>query len=321
MTIKLYLQVVLALLRNRTDELIESDYMTKAKLSTNEDSYSLAVNLALLLFKEIQYHKNSRKYLKVDEYEILKKYYPLADYGTLGHFAHGQARVLKPIIDCIRSYRGNPKVLDAGCGLGTHAIFFGLLGASVLGIDLDEERLTIANKRLKYYSEWYKEIDVKFLLKNIQELRERIKFDIIWSNQSISHIHPVTDFLVMAHENLHIGGNLLICDSNGLNPYVAFLAMLVHQRDGLYTTVRDPETSKQIPYAKERLLNPLFLKSKLEQTGYAIRSTTYSGFVPLRLGTGRALRLLNEAISRIPLIRSIGPAYVVSGIRIDYQCS
>jgi 2-polyprenyl-3-methyl-5-hydroxy-6-metoxy-1,4-benzoquinol methylase len=282
----------------------------------NKDSYSLAVNLGYVLFEELEYHKTSRKYLKIEEYRLLKEYYSILDSRTVGHLAHGQARVLEKVIDCIQGYRGSPRVLDAGCGLGTHAIFFGLLGASVVGVDLAGERLTIANKRLEYYSEKYKKkLDVEFKFKNIQEVREKIKFNIIWSNQSISHIHPVTDFLHMAYENLHNGGSLLICDSNGMNPFVAFLAMMVHHRGGLYTTVRDPETSKQIPYAKERLLNPLILKSQLRQTGYNVGPANYSGFVPLMLGTGKTIRFLNETMARIPFIRLIGPAYVVSARR------
>lgn len=228
--------------------------------------YSLAVEFCYALCKELDYHRNSRKYLTIDEYKVLKEYYPALSLKTVKYFATCEVPMLTYLIDYIANYPCSPRILDAGCGLGSHAIFFGLLGAEVEGVDLSKERLNIANKRLQYYSDKYgKTLNVRFSFKNILTFCERIGFDMVWSNQSISHIHPVQKFLRMAIKNLRNGGSLLICDSNGINPWIAFLTMLVHHKGGVYTTAKDPDTCEQIPYARERMLNPLILSNLLRE--------------------------------------------------------
>ena len=51
---------------------------------------------------------------------------------------------------------------------GSEVILCGLLGADVTGIDIKEERLNVAKKRIKYYeNEMNTKINVKFSLENI----------------------------------------------------------------------------------------------------------------------------------------------------------
>jgi 2-polyprenyl-6-hydroxyphenyl methylase/3-demethylubiquinone-9 3-methyltransferase len=99
-----------------------------------------------------------------------------------------------------------PRVLDAGCGLGTECILFALAGASVTGIDLRPERLRLAPKRARFYEqELGVKLDVRFLLSNIFDLPERNHYDLIWVHNAISHIHPVDTFLRFCREILVCG--------------------------------------------------------------------------------------------------------------------
>jgi len=285
---------------------------------TSHNSYSLVVRFCYDLCEELEYHKISRKYLTFEEYKVLKEYYRAWNLETVKYFAHSEARLLNYVIKYIMSYPRPPRILDAGCGLGSQAIFFSILGADVMGVDLNKERLDIANKRVKYYQEKYgKTLHVKFHLKNILKFRERNKFDIVWSNQSISHIHPVQDFLKAVWRNLKNGGYLIICDSNGINPYVAFRAWLVHRKGGVYTQVKDPNTCQPIPYARERMLNPLVLNRLLKKNNYSTRLIEYRGFVPPQFNTKKLFRFINGVLTNIPLIRIIGGTYIIVGKKVE----
>lgn len=276
------------------------------------DLYSLVERFCYDLCEELEYHKISRRYLTFEEYKVLREYYREWNLETFKYFVYSQTRLLRHIVKYIMSQPQHPRILDAGCGLGSQAIFFGILGADVTGVDLNRERLDIANKRVKYYQEKYGEpLHVKFHLKNILNFREYNKFDVVWSNQSVSHIHPVQDFLKVAWKNLENGGYLIICDSNGINPHVAFHAWLVHRNGGVYTQVNDPHTCQPIPYARERMLNPPLLNKLLRKIGYSIELVEYHGFVPPNLILKKLFRSINEVLTNIPLIRMIGGTYII----------
>lgn len=281
---------------------------------TSHNLYSLAVHFCYHLCEELDYHKSSRRHLTLGEYEVLKAYYRGLNFRTVKYIAHSEARLLRHVIKYITGYPQPPRILDAGCGLGSQAIFFSLLGADVVGIDLNKERLGIANKRVKYYQEKHnKRLHVKFCLKNILKYCEPNKFDIVWSNQSISHIHPVQDFLQLAWRSLKNGGYLIMCDSNGINPYVAFRAWQVHRKGGLYTSVKDPDTFKQISYAREIMFNPLRLNKLLGENNYSIELIECHGFAPPQLNTKKLFRFIDEVLTHIPFIRMVGGTYIMVG--------
>jgi len=277
------------------------------------DSYSLAVRFCYDICEELEYHKRSRRYLTFDEYKIFETYYSGLNLNVK-HIAHSEARLLVHIIKCVMSCPEHPRILDAGCGLGSHAIFFSLLGADVVGVDLSKERLRVANKRIEYYQQKYNTpLRVKFYLKNVLRSCELGKFDIVWSNQSISHIHPVQDFLHAAWRNLKNGGYLIICDSNGINPYIIFKAWLIHRERGLYKLVKDPYTHELITYAQERMLNPLSLKTLLSKSNYNTQLIEYHGFVPPKFNTKRLFNFIDKVLTSMPIVRLIGGSYIIVG--------
>lgn len=283
----------------------------------HDESYSLALRFFYDLCEELDYHGNSRKYLTSDEYKILKAYYHELNYKTVEHVAHWRAILLQHVVKHIVSYQKPPWILDAGCGLGSELIFFSLLGAKVVGIDINRERLDIAKKRVKYYEEKYNRLlHVEFHLKSILKFCEYEEFNLVWSNQSISHIHPLEDFLKVAWRNLKNGGDLIICDSNNLNPYVSFQAWFVHRKGGLYTLVEDPNTSELVLYARENYVNPLFLKSLLRKSHYDVRLVKYHGFMLPRFST-KFFRFVEKTFANIPFIRLTAGSYIIIGEKVE----
>jgi SAM-dependent methyltransferase len=282
----------------------------------SRDPYSLTLRFCRDLCQELDYHKSSRKYVSMGEYKIFKAYYKELNFGTVEYIAHSMARLLKHVIHRILSHRRPLRILDAGCGFGSEVIFFSLLGGDVVGIDLESDRVSVAKKRLEYYKEKYdRAINPNFYVKNILTFSDGDNFDVVWSNQSVSHIHPIDNFLMSAWRNLRVGGSLIICDSNNINPYGAFHAWLAHRKGGLYTQVKDPETRECIPFARERLLNPLYFKSVLGSTHFDIRLVEYHGFMPPLFNTQRFFRYADEVLGKIPFVRLAGGTYVVSATK------
>jgi len=88
---------------------------------TSHNLYSLAERFCYDLCEELEYHKISRKYLTFEEYKVLREYYRVWNLETVKYFAHSEARLLRHIMKYIMGQPQNPRILDAGCGLGSQA--------------------------------------------------------------------------------------------------------------------------------------------------------------------------------------------------------
>jgi 2-polyprenyl-3-methyl-5-hydroxy-6-metoxy-1,4-benzoquinol methylase len=278
----------------------------------SDKAYSFAISYSYALCEELEYHRGSRKYLTSSEYKVLQEYYQGLNPATVKCYSYSEARLLKEVIGMILKNPQHLHILDAGCGLGSHAIFFSLLGAIVVGVDVNEERLNIANKRVQFYQDKYnRTLNVKFYCKNILNFCENEKFDLVWSYQSISHITPIKDFLEITWKNLKKSGYLMICDSNAINPYVAFHAWLIHRRGGVYTLIKDPDAFILIPYARERMLYPRYLSHLLRSIGYNVDEIEYHGFFPSCLNVKKFFRFTDNVFANIPFLRAVGSTYII----------
>jgi SAM-dependent methyltransferase len=289
--------------------------LSLVKQIEDSPSYHFAEKFYFDLFEELEFHKRSRKYLTFGEYKFLKSYYPQLNCETVNYTAKYYARLLMHAGDCLAISEGSGNVLDAGCGLGSESLFFGLIGANIFGVELSKEMLSIAVKRVRYYEDKYgKTLNVVFSNKSILRFCNFEKFDLVWCNQAISHIDPVQPFFENAWKNLKHGGHLIISDSNGLNPLIALNAARVHLKHGTYTQVKDPETQQQISFAFERMLAPVFLKAYIKAMDNKFenpRLTKWVGFSPPQLGIYRMFRLFDGLMSNTPLIKAIGATYII----------
>jgi SAM-dependent methyltransferase len=271
------------------------------------------------LVEEVEYHRNSRKYLSADGYKILRSYYREVGSGNVVGLARWKTRLLSYAVGLL-SDRGMaiPRVLDAGCGLGSEAILFGLARADVVGLDISRDRLSVARSRLAYYEDKFRrKLRVRFHAQNLLTYSSSERFDLIWCHQSISHIHPVERFFEIAWANLKKGGNLVICESNKANPYVFFWTWLLHRRQGICIEARDPTTLEAIPYAQERVFNPRELSRFLEQAGYEIASVQYHGFLPRRLLKYKFFGSMSDVIGKIPLLQLVSASYVLGARKAE----
>lgn len=140
-------------------------------------------------------------------------------YGNLAMPQGCQTRV-RFVYDFCRLARFNPEgkaILDAGCGFGAVAIILKLMGAKeVHGVDIADARLLTFQQMIH-----------DFRLNDIQAHRSSVDdvpypdrfFDMVLSNEAISHYSDVDAFLRESARVLKPGGVLIIVDgNNGANP-------------------------------------------------------------------------------------------------------
>jgi 2-polyprenyl-3-methyl-5-hydroxy-6-metoxy-1,4-benzoquinol methylase len=238
-------------------------------------SYNIASHIFRVLLNEIEFHKRSERYLTKEETKALCRYY--SNWIRRSEYCeHYFAQRIKKVVEILINSNTQLSVLDCGCGFGSESIAFGLLGAKVVGVDVSIERVNVALKRLRYYREYYKKVDVSFENMNILDYAYDELFDVAYAKEFITHVCPLSKFLEVVVKALKDGGYFILSDANPFNPIVYYNAWKTHKAS-LYTTVIDPKTGKNIPYAVERLIPSSYLKSLLQAYNFEILSEKFFG--------------------------------------------
>jgi SAM-dependent methyltransferase len=98
------------------------------------------------------------------------------------------------------SLKNNDKVLDVCCGAGRHSIELARRGFDVTGFDLSEYLIGEANKQKKFLKE--KNVNVKFLIKDMRNFNFRNSFDLILN------IFSSFGYFEKDEENFKVFGNV-----------------------------------------------------------------------------------------------------------------
>jgi len=114
-----------------------------------------------------------------------------------------------------------PKIIELGCGTGTSSILFSLLGASVIGVELDRDCVDICLKRKKYYQSIAGNLDLTFVNANACNFpyKEYGPFDGIYSLFAFNMMQPTDVLLTRILKSLNKKGKLFITDGNKCSIY------------------------------------------------------------------------------------------------------
>jgi SAM-dependent methyltransferase len=240
----------------------------------------------------------------------------------------GYAARLAPMIDAIRR-RGHPRLLDAGCGCGSEAILAALLGADVTALDIVGMRVDYAASRIPWYEAEIRRngASLRFVQANaIPWLAQETGLDIIWANESVSHIHPVEEFFRAARRALNPGGALIVADSNALNPAVRAKAARIRGSRGWVLRGRFPclDDGSHDDVADERIFTVGSMKAMLRSAGFRVTRVAMIGFLGSSIFPGAwqsspvlaaAMAASQSILSRIPVVRLAGSTAVyIAGV-------
>jgi SAM-dependent methyltransferase len=268
-----------------------------------------------LLFEEVA---EAEALYGADEGGQIAKYYRVDRERYLAdprHERHRYTRTRENFVARRIMARTAPRVLDCGCGLGSEAILFACLGATVTGVDLKPERLAVAASRRDRYARLLgRDLAVELLLENLFDLDYENEFDLIWVKEAISHIHPLPEFYAWALRALRPGGELLVSDPNAENARKR-RSVEATRHGPLISTFPHPRTGERIPYADERILTIPELVAGVRAAGFAVGEIEC--FLPGQSSTPGwfwrgVMRPLNHFL---PLARRLGDEYCVAAVK------
>ncbi len=227
---------------------------------------------------------------------------------------------LKAITDCFQ-ITDERVLLDAGCGIGHQSLLFSLLGAKkVIGIDIIEERLKIAQKRKSFFEDYLNcKLNIDFINDDIYRIIDNYRFDMIYCKDAISHIHPLESFIEKSSHSLKNNGVFIIEEPNQYNPFRLYSTLTQHYKATgtfkYYTSeVINPVSGESVVMAEERLISSRELKCLLRQNSFSLRHLSWGGgwLIPkstiARLGKSRSFKILKgleraeSFFSHVPVI-------------------
>jgi len=171
------------------------------------------------------------------------------------------------------------RVLEIGCGCGTESLWFAMHGASVVGVDLNEQRLSVARARARYLEERFGvQVDAQFVSASFFELDFAESFDLIWMEQAFHHVEPRAQVPAKLDQLLRAGGHVVISEANGWNP--ALQLSLLRQR-GL-ATVKNyiDENGKTHLYGVERTTTARKILRQFSDAGFRIIAEEHFRLLP-----------------------------------------
>ncbi len=223
----------------------------------------------------------------------------------------------------IQNIKKNIRILDVGCGYGSEAILCSAIGGKVLGIDLSEDRIAIAKKRVKYFeNKLERDLDIKFSLGNL--FNHYGEYDLIWANEAIHHIAPLNEFLNISLQNLKIGGKLIITDQNRLNPYPYILSKRAQKKyGGIYIIKKDTRMEEAIHYAIERIFTLREIKKILTKIfrNVEIYPFSYFPFFIYKVFNKYCMKIERKYIRKLPIIKLFSVGYTAICIKKNESIS
>jgi len=282
--------------------------------------------LAYYLQLEAEVSENHNR-LDANHYEHLSRYYKSlkSDLKLRPFYCYNWTRRVAPMQEIITSLPKRDatwRILDAGCGLGTEAIFWSTLrdDIQVIGTDISPQRVTVAKGRQTAYENRIgKPLNLCFLEQDVFSVLKSEQFDLVWVMEAISHIDPVEKFLTAASENLGQDGYLVISDSHLLNPAMAWRVFRLRRSGVELHTHKTTSTGKIISYAQEQLFTIGQLSRMLKQVGFSSVKAQLSVFFPPSLARFPWLFSFctrsDAVLNRAPLIRNLGGIYTIAAAK------
>ena len=105
--------------------------------------------------------------------------------GTMLNYVNDKIITKKNLVNLIKKYSPNKKIIESGCGTGILSTYLASLDYNVTAIDIDKEILGLSKKIAKEYGAKNKP---KFKQDSILELNFKEKeFDVSFSNGVLEH--------------------------------------------------------------------------------------------------------------------------------------
>ncbi len=204
-------------------------------------------------------------------------------------------------VQTLFSESANPTVIELGCGTGTSSLLFAMLGAKVIGIEMNADLVVICNKRKEFYKNHVGNLNVEFYQANTFEFpfEEHAPVDAFFSLFAFNLMKPADILLDRIIPALKRGGQIMIIDGNVYNIYNYIIPL--RRRPGV--------------------LSPPIMKKEMKRLGCRVVSLkTHCGIPPFifRSAITRGLFLrIEDIIKSLRLHRFFGVSYTIVAKKIS----
>ncbi|MBI4369961.1 MAG: methyltransferase domain-containing protein [Elusimicrobia bacterium] len=173
---------------------------------------------------------------------------------------------LRAIIDFSASHKSSPRLFDACCGGGLISLMLSMMGASVVGVDANEDEIAVAQMARNELGLTSVEFQCGDAVKVIGAAPPQ-SFDQVLFAYAIHHVPQYHDLMANAFNALKDDGRLIVNEENRSSP----VFRLKHVLRGVIQ--RDTDDEHQLSFSELTLLH--------QQTGFRIESAVGIDVVPL----------------------------------------
>jgi 2-polyprenyl-3-methyl-5-hydroxy-6-metoxy-1,4-benzoquinol methylase len=190
----------------------------------------------------------------------------------------------------------NKKILDLGCGTGKFGLKLARMSNEVVGIDISQNSIDIANRT----AEKYQIRTFKGIVDNFKKTKYKNYFDYVLAVNMIHHTNDVDVILKNIKNCLKKDGFFIVFEVNPFNPlYIPFLISCGQIKSHL---------------TKEFIRSNIYsLKKLLRKNGFKVISTRKWCLLPTMLyNYSLVFKKINETLNKIPIINFFSAFHVLS---------
>ena len=226
-------------------------------------------------------------------------------------------------------------VFDAGCGYGSESFLFASLGARVIAVDVDAEKIRIARLRQPHYEDAFKrKLDIEFQVADLDAyVPESKNLSLTWLASVLAAIPNQDRFLRRVFDTTRPGGSIMVSDMNLWNPLFLWSEWRRRERAKRANTTfawqadfgamfnrrgrvgaRYFQNGVGSTFDDVQFFSSVTLGRLLRQVGFRSIQFHFSGFIPpflARLGLTR----LETILARFPLLARFGYFYLETGVK------
>ncbi len=228
----------------------------------------------------------------------------------------------------------NASVFDAGCGYGSESFLFASLGARVLAVDNDAEKICIARVRQKFFEEKFQRaFDITFGVADLDTYLPEIKnLSLTWLASVLAALLHQENFLRRVHDTTRDGGQVMVSDMNLWNPLFligeyrrrqrAARVNAAFAREQNFRAMFERRARVSARYFSEndatfddvQFFHPHALRRLYESVGWRSPKFYFSGYIP-PLVARMGLSSLETLLPRVPVLSQLGYFYLGVGVK------